>query len=128
MINPVNHAQIAGRRSRPTRSSRTWWPPTSTRSRRTPAAAAGPGTPARPAGCTGSIVESLLGLRLEVDKLRLAPCLPPHWPGFTLRYRYRETVYHIAVVRDESGSVEHVIDLVDDRREHLVEIKVGGVR
>ena len=50
-------------------------------------------------------LESLLGLQLEVDKLRLAPCLPASWPGFKLHYRYRETVYHIAVMRDESGSV-----------------------
>ena len=35
-----------------TRSSRTSWPPTSTPSRRTSAAAAGRGTPGRPAGCT----------------------------------------------------------------------------
>ena len=68
-------------------------------------------------------VESLLGLRLEGDKLRLAPCLPASWPGFKLsRYRYRDTVYRIAVVRDESGSVEHPDHaLVDDRVEHRVE-------
>ena len=54
MINPVNHARHAGGRWRPTRSSRTWSPPTSTRWRRTPAAAAGAGTRARPDGCTGS--------------------------------------------------------------------------
>jgi cyclic beta-1,2-glucan synthetase len=69
-------------------------------------------------------VESLLGLRLEGDKLRLAPCLPPHWPGFKLRYRYGETIYRIAVVRDASGGAEHVIDLVDDRREHQVEVRI----
>ena len=72
-------------------------------------------------------VESLLGLRLEGDKLRLAPCLPADWPGFKLRYRYRDTIYRIAVVRDESGSVEQsdpVIALVDDRREHQVEVKI----
>ncbi|HEY8250285.1 MAG TPA: glucoamylase family protein [Burkholderiales bacterium] len=72
-------------------------------------------------------VESLLGLRLEGDKLRLAPCLPASWPGFKLRYRYRDTVYRIAVVRDESGSVEHsdhVIPLVDDRGEHRVEVRI----
>jgi len=72
-------------------------------------------------------VESLLGLRLEGDKLRLAPCLPADWPGFKLRYCYRDTLYRIAVVRDESGSVEqsdHVIPLVDDRREHLVELRI----
>ena len=72
-------------------------------------------------------VESLLGLRLEGDKLRLRPCLPASWPGFKLRYRYRDTVYHIAVVRDESASVEpsdQVISLVDDRQEHSVEVKI----
>jgi cyclic beta-1,2-glucan synthetase len=72
-------------------------------------------------------VESLLGLRLEGDKLRLAPCLPASWPGFKLRYRYRDTVYRIAVVHDESGSVEHsdhVIPLVDDRVEHRVEVRI----
>ncbi|RPJ59636.1 MAG: hypothetical protein EHM23_13430, partial [Acidobacteria bacterium] len=45
------------------------------------------------------IVESLLGLRLEVDKLRFAPCLPADWKQFKLHYRYRETVYHIAVTQ-----------------------------
>jgi cyclic beta-1,2-glucan synthetase len=72
-------------------------------------------------------LESLLGLRLEGDKLRLTPCLPASWPGFKLRYRYRNTIYHIAVVRDESGSVEpsdQVISLVDDRQEHRVEVKI----
>jgi hypothetical protein len=52
MINPVNHAQSPGDRN-PTRSSPTSWRQMSMRWRRTPAAAAGPGTPARPAGCTG---------------------------------------------------------------------------
>ncbi len=43
------------------------------------------------------VVESLLGLNLEADRLRLAPCLPPEWNEFSLRYRYRETQYHIVV-------------------------------
>jgi hypothetical protein len=49
------------------------------------------------------------------------------WPGFKLRYRYRDTVYPIAVARDESASVEHsehVIPLVDDRVEHRVEVTI----
>ena len=45
------------------------------------------------------IVESLLGLRLEVDKLRFKPCLPAHWPSFKIHYRYRETPYHIVVTQ-----------------------------
>jgi len=80
------------------------------------------------------IVESLLGLRLEVDKLRIAPCLPADWKGFTLHYRYRETVYHITVLQISDGNGEtsvtvdgveqpdKVIPLVDDRQEHSVEV------
>ena len=49
------------------------------------------------------IVESLLGLRLEGDKLRLSPRLPADWKGFNVHYRYRETVYHIAVLRMPAG-------------------------
>jgi cellobiose phosphorylase len=70
-------------------------------------------------------VESILGVKREGDKLRLAPCLPAHWPGFRLRYRYGETLYHISVVRDErAGQSEQVIALVDDRREHRVEVRL----
>ncbi len=83
------------------------------------------------------LVESLLGLRLEVDRLRFAPCLPDEWNSFKLHYRYRETVYHITFTRTGSGrrvtrvtadGVERsdlVVALVDDRREHSAEIEVG---
>ena len=82
-------------------------------------------------------VETLLGLHLEVDQLRIAPCIPAHWPSYKIHYRYRETVYHITVnrVADTSGQViritldgsvvEDTIPLVDDRREHHVEVKLG---
>ena len=82
------------------------------------------------------IVESLLGLRLEVDKLRIAPCLPVDWKTFSVHYRYRETAYHIAVVQAHGGDGEscvtvdgveqddNTIPLVDDRREHSVEVKI----
>jgi len=86
------------------------------------------------------IVESLLGLRLEGDKLRVEPCLPADWEGFTVHYRYRETVYHIKVVQghagEEKGSVtvdgtvqqEQSIPLADDHREHFVWIVAAGGR
>jgi cellobiose phosphorylase len=82
------------------------------------------------------IVESLLGLRLEVDKLHVAPCLPAEWKGFTVHYRYRETLYHISVLQVGDGNGEkrvivdgveqqhQVVSLVDDRQEHVVEVKV----
>jgi cellobiose phosphorylase len=86
------------------------------------------------------IVESLLGLRLEVDRLHLAPCLPAHWAGLKIHYRYRETVYHITIEQTRAGdgsareearvTVDGVeqggqaIPLVDDHREHAVQVSV----
>ena len=52
------------------------------------------------------IVESLLGLRREGEKLRFAPCLSPDWKAFKVHYRYRETVYHIAVLQAPPGNGE----------------------
>jgi cellobiose phosphorylase len=85
------------------------------------------------------IIESFLGLRLEVDRLRIEPCLPVDWQAFTVHYRYRETVYHIAVHQtaratgDQRLSVDGqpqagmAVPLVDDRAEHWVEICVRAV-
>jgi len=82
------------------------------------------------------IVESLLGLRLEVDKLHFAPCLPADWKAFKVHYRYRETVYHIDVLqtRDDNGGASVTVDgieqhdkaipLVDDHQEHSVEVRI----
>jgi cellobiose phosphorylase len=84
------------------------------------------------------LLESLLGLRLEVDKLRFDPCLPAHWPSFRIHYRYRDTPYHIVVTQvpatdgTPAGGITVVVDgtvradaavpLVDDRQEHAVEV------
>ena len=82
-------------------------------------------------------VETLLGLRLEVAHLRIVPCIPAHWAGYTIHYRYRETVYHILVGRSElpheavsvtvDGQVQPDtrIPLIDDRREHTVQVTLG---
>ncbi|HVK55518.1 MAG TPA: glycosyl hydrolase family 65 protein, partial [Burkholderiales bacterium] len=82
------------------------------------------------------IVESLLGLRLEVDKLYFAPCLPVDWKTFKIHYRYRNTMYHITVTQtladsgETSVSVDGVelghgaIPLIDDRREHSAEVRI----
>jgi cyclic beta-1,2-glucan synthetase len=86
------------------------------------------------------ITESLLGLKLEVDKLRFAPCLPPDWEDFKLHYRYRETTYHIAVRQTHDAATatrvtvdgveqrDGVIALLDDRVEHAVEVDFRSAR
>jgi cellobiose phosphorylase len=78
------------------------------------------------------LTESLLGLRREGERLILDPCLPDGWNGFTLRYRYRETPYRIAVSRamepslkiDGQSAAPGSIPLQDDGREHLVEMAI----
>ncbi|MFO8005386.1 GH36-type glycosyl hydrolase domain-containing protein [Thioalkalivibrio sp.] len=83
-------------------------------------------------------VETLLGLHLEVDHLRIVPRVPADWDSYRIHYRYRETVYHIVVrqIGEPSGqgtrmTVDGVerpdarIPLVDDRREHHVELHLG---
>jgi len=84
------------------------------------------------------IVESLLGLKLEVNKLRFTPCIPADWKEFKLHYRYRETVYHITVLQTPAGSgkmsmsvdgieqTDNTIPLVDDHKEHFAEVKIHG--
>jgi cellobiose phosphorylase len=90
-------------------------------------------------------VETLLGLQLEVDHLRMAPCIPGHWESYKIHYRFRETFYHITVKRADENSqftirvtVDGVVikeaglegperphgmvPLVDDRQDHHVEI------
>jgi cyclic beta-1,2-glucan synthetase len=82
------------------------------------------------------IVESLLGLRLEADKLYFEPCLPPDWEMFKVHYRYRETIYHISVLQGRVGEDQtsvtvdgvlrhdRAIPLIDDCEEHLVEVRI----
>jgi cellobiose phosphorylase len=82
-------------------------------------------------------VETLLGLQLEVDHLRIAPCIPAHWDSYKIHYRYRETVYHITVKRvsEESEQAirvtvdgvdrpDKIIPLIDDRQDHAVEVRI----
>ena len=83
-----------------------------------------------------------------MDRLRIAPCIPADWPSFKIHYRYRETLYRITVKRigevpehatrvtvdgvavdggstSEHGRPQATILLVDDHREHRVEIEIS---
>jgi len=81
------------------------------------------------------IIESLLGLQVEGERLRIVPVLPAEWDGFTMHYRHRETDYHIEVRQIDSGPAQVLLDgvpqtdpagiaLVDDGREHRVAIRL----
>ena len=83
------------------------------------------------------LVETLLGINLEGDRLHLMPRMPEKWTSYKIHYRYRQTVYHITIARlagDSSAKSLLVLDgqtiagptfpLQDDRREHIVEMRV----
>ena len=86
------------------------------------------------------LVESLLGLRVEGDRLRIAPCVPVDWTTFDLHYRYRETVYHVTVTQmldggsgqevivDGVDAGQHLVSLVDDRKGHRVVVTLHRSR
>ncbi|HSM10719.1 MAG TPA: glucoamylase family protein, partial [Lysobacter sp.] len=82
------------------------------------------------------IVESLLGLRREGAMLRVAPCIPADWPGFSMSYRFGESVYQIRVRQLDAGQPQRLsVDgneqpglafaLIDDRAVHVVEAWVA---
>ena len=91
-------------------------------------------------------VESVLGVTVEGgDTLRLVPCIPAAWPGFSVRYRLpgdSGTVYTVAVDRGEApaltldgeplalggdllGSGEARVPLVRDGAEHHVHLTLA---
>jgi cyclic beta-1,2-glucan synthetase len=85
------------------------------------------------------VLESLLGVQLETTqdgaRLRLAPCLPHDWPGFTLDYRYRDTAYHIEVTQGCAepgvtldGVVQMGMDLplVEDGKPHRASVRLAS--
>lgn len=86
------------------------------------------------------LTETLLGMNLEGDRLVLRPRLPKGWTTCKVRYRYRQTPYLITISRPPDGSSgitgsfldgEEVpaenIPLVDDRREHRVEVRLPSL-
>lgn len=68
-------------------------------------------------GCSGwtfmAITEWLLGIRRDLDGLRISPCIPHTWKRFSLRRVYRGTTYDVKVENPkgvQSGVKELYLD------------------
>jgi len=85
-------------------------------------------------------VESILGLHLEGDMLRLNPCIPKNWPRFMITVRFHSARYEIVVENPNGvcrGVVAAMIDgeskkelplslkLLDDGVTHDVQVWLG---
>ena len=80
------------------------------------------------------LVETLLGVNLMGDTLQLLPQLPQKWDNYKIHYRYKDTVYHITILRiKDSSSPRLVLDgqqqdnkdtfvMMDDRKDHFVDL------
>lgn len=93
-------------------------------------------------------LEGLLGLERVGDELRVTPRVPPEWPGFEVRYRYGASSYVLRAKRVDAppavgdgaapgartaavGAAERaapaaVVKLIDDGREHVVDVGYAG--
>jgi cellobiose phosphorylase len=81
------------------------------------------------------IVESLLGVTREGNRLRFAPCVPPDWKNFTVEYRFEDTKYiilvkpggpesAISIIVDGKRSADSFVQMVNDRDVHQVTVEV----
>ncbi|MBZ0114805.1 MAG: hypothetical protein K8J08_20260 [Thermoanaerobaculia bacterium] len=84
-------------------------------------------------------LEWLLGFRLHDDRLRLDPCIPASWPGYSLSYRHGSTQYDITVdnLRGAGHGVSLLeldgvtldvgkgVPLLDDQQPHQVRVVLG---
>jgi cellobiose phosphorylase len=57
----------------------------------------------------------ILGVRPEIDGLRIDPCIPKSWPGFTMRRVFRDRTLKIEV-RNPQGVSKGVASLTVDRK------------
>ena len=82
-------------------------------------------------------LENILGFRVEEDKLFINPCIPKDWEGYSIKYIYKNTIYNIEVknpnkvnkgvsrvIVDGVVDEEGYVNLVDDRIEHFVAVKM----
>jgi len=78
--------------------------------------------------------EVILGIERETDILHFRPRVPASWTRFKVHYRYYQTFYHLEFTQAQSyqGPIRLTLDghflpesslkLVNDRREHIVEV------
>ena len=68
-------------------------------------------------------VENMLGIRIESNRLTIAPSLPASWSEFRFRYRRNTTTWNVHVIRRMTGDArsDH-LELIEDGGNHAVEL------
>ncbi|MEQ1528271.1 MAG: glucoamylase family protein [Methylococcales bacterium] len=85
-------------------------------------------------------LESILGLQVRAGHLLFNPCIPKHWPGYTISYQHLSSRYEISVENPHAVnrgisllSLDGVVQsnivgitLEDDSRVHQVKLVLGN--
>ena len=85
-----------------------------------------------------ALTQWILGIRPELDGLRIDPCIPAGWSGFEVTRKFRGEVYHIKVENphqvnqgivkfkvDGEEYTENLIKPAGDGEEHQVQVVLG---
>jgi cyclic beta-1,2-glucan synthetase len=81
-------------------------------------------------------LESILGFKLQKDRLEIDPCVPRWWREFEIIYRRERAVYRIKVENplgvsrgvvslEVDGVAQEAITLTDDEKTHNVRVVMG---
>jgi cyclic beta-1,2-glucan synthetase len=88
-------------------------------------------------------LESILGFKVQGSHLKIEPCVPAHWPGFEILFRYRSSRYEIRIENPHNASRgigyaeldgqrltgnPIMIALVDDGQTHRARLILGDHR
>lgn len=68
-------------------------------------------------------IEYMLGIRIEKDRLSIAPVLPPSWSHFRFTYRRNDTTWNVHAIRNSSDeSRMDSLTLINDGGTHNVQL------
>ncbi len=83
-------------------------------------------------------LEEVLGFQRRGDTLTINPVIPKDWDGFSLHYRHKKTLYHIAIENPDHCSrgvalvevdgiavADKIVTLLDDGVPHEVRVVLG---
>ncbi len=74
------------------------------------------------------MTESILGLRLDGDKLHIAPCVPSDWAGYKITYMHGDTRYDLAISRSQDAQLRITVDGVEQSDRTITLAQDGKTR
>lgn len=71
-------------------------------------------------------IESILGLKIERQILKIEPCIPTNWEEYEMHYRYKNSIYHIKVKNPNRKNIGVDKFIVNKQEVEDKQIKLEG--